>query len=709
LLTHAAVRAGAQSAGPATDSLLSRAERGDPAAAHAAEALGWRFVKQVADNGRLDAVTARTMARTALFLEGPLPAPDAAPTAKERVWRSAAVNALEMALAQDSGDVWSASELERIAPYPYIWMGPDKELVALRALLARRADLPSSLRLTRIRLELERGSADSAAEWLTRLPAGTVSPAARGHLAAEVAFARRNDSIGAAEYYDGAAAIHDPADAAWYARDLAWIAQPDELTEWNALAPAARKAWLERFWNRRDIDDGQLPGTRLPEQFRRWRVALRNYRWVYDGSTAQGIIIPHYDGAEYNVDDDQFPWDSTVSSLAYVNRMRPLSQVLDDRGGLVLRHGDPVSQVNLTGVDALSEQTIVWATPGGRLVVSFSRSVDSISGAAANSLRFGMIARNYPAGDLSTNCQVESRLCTLAAMVRRLPPPPHTSMPPTPKTDMRVMAEAVHKDFTRMRTEAEHTDGNPEIFTNDLHAIAQAYGVPDVGLLVVFAVPARDLLPDVRQRVSATSFGARLRIVAGDSARGEFAAALDTTRSWKLAAPPDDKTYLTGYVVVPAATGAWSVAVVLSDLARRAGSGERIRNVPVVAFDGKALQLSDPILGSNESGLTWNHDGDRIPLNPRNAWRPDELAVLSYQLDGLVRGRSYETRIEIWQGVSLKNSLIAASAATSQAMTAQKELSLRELAPGDYRIVLRIRDTVTGAEVSRERRLAVRE
>lgn len=712
LLAHAGVCASAQSAGPATDALLNRAERGDPAAGHQVEALGWRFIKQVAGNGRLDAVTARAMARTALFLEGPLPATDAAPTAKERVWRSAAVNALEMALAQDSGDVWSASQLERIAPYPFIWMGPDKELVALRALLARHADLPSPLRLTRVRLELERGSADSAAEWLATLPAGAVSPAARGHLAAEVAFAQRHDSIGTAEYYSGAAAIHDSADAAWYARDLLWIAQADELDEWKALAPEMRETWLEKFWNRRDIDDGQLPGTRLPEQFRRWRIALRRYRWVYDGSTAQGIIIPRSDGVEYNhVDtlgrgDIPFPKDSTVSGLAYLNRMRPLTQVLDDRGGLVLRHGDPTRRVRMPGITALSEETLMWATPGGPLVVSFSRMVDSQMGggepgqtlANVASQRFGMVARNYPTGDLMANCTVDARLCTLAAkwvQGRHLPA-------------TLDYGNTIYRDFMRMRTEAEHSDGNPETFTNDLHPIVQAYGIHDVGLLVVFAIPARDLVPDATRRIATTAFDARLRIVAGDSARGEFAAALDTTRSWKLAAPPEDKTYLTGYVVVPAAAGTWSVAVVLSDLARRAGSGERIRDIPVVAFDGKALRLSDPILGSAESGLTWNHDGDRIPLNPRNAWRPDELAVLSYQVDGLVRGRSYETRIEIWQGAALKNSLIAATPAASESMTAQKELSLRELAPGDYRIVLRIRDTVTGSEVSRERKLAVR-
>ncbi|MGH7594109.1 MAG: hypothetical protein ACRELE_09715, partial [Gemmatimonadales bacterium] len=531
LIVLAGSRASSQEIGPPADSLFVRAERGDANARRKVEALGWQFIKQVADNGRLDAVPARAMARTALLLEGPLPPVDAPPTEKDRIWRSAAVNALEMALAQDSGDVWSAAQLERIAPYPYIWMRPDKELAALRALLVRHADLASQLQLTGTRLELERGSADSAAAWLATLPTDAISSAGRGHLAAEVAFAQRHDSMGATAYYDGARMIRDSTDAAWYTRDLLWIAQPGELNEWKALPPAARELWLEQFWNRRDIDDGQMPGTRLPEQFRRWRVALRNYRWVYDRSTAQGIIIPRSDGVEYNhIDslihgDIPFPKDPTVSGLKYVNRMRPLTQVLDDRGGLVLRHGEPTQRVQMPGITSLSEETLMWVTPTGPLVVSFSRTVDSLfAGEPGQSLggvasqRFGMIARNYPAGDLMANCEVDARLCTLAAKV----------IAGSQLASTLDYGNMILRDFTRMRTEAEHTDGNPETFTNDLHAIVQAYGIPDAGVLVVFAVPARNLVPDAKRRSSTTAFAARLRIVAGDSARGEFAAVLVT-------------------------------------------------------------------------------------------------------------------------------------------------------------------------------------
>jgi hypothetical protein len=703
----------AQEASPRTDSILARAERGDSGARSKAEALGWTYIKLAAEEGRLDPATARRMARAALIVEGPLAPLDAPPTPQDRIWRSAAVSALEMALGADSGDLWSATQLDRIAPYPFIWENPDKELIALRALQVRHPNLPSALRMTEVRLELERGSADSAAVRFTELPANAASAAALGHLAAEIAFANRLDSAGTAAYYRGAAAIGDSADAAWYTRDIAWIAEGSELTEWNALPPAGRGAWLKRFWNRRDFGDGQLPGTRLPEQFRRWRVALRDYRWEYDGSTAKGMVIPFNDGVEYHYllingkiagGDDSFPRDPTVSELDYLNRMRPLSKVIDDRGGLILRHGDPAQRVTMPGITQLQEETLMWRTPSGPLIVSFSRMAERIPpplGTLVPSQRYGMVARNYPAGDLMANCEVDPKLCTLAAQVGE----------GASKALILTSGNTVHQDFKRMRTEAERTDGNPESFATDLGATFQAYGIPGGGTLVVFDIPAKPLATAIHD-TAAMSLSARLRIVVGDSARGEFAGTLDTVRTWTLGATPSAQATVAGFVVLRAPPGSWSVAMVMSDIARHAGTGGRIDGVPVVDFGDSALELGDPILGSDASGLVWNHDGGSIPLNPRNVWRPDEPATLSYEVGGLVPGRSYDTRIEIWEAAgrpgTYRNSIQFALPASATIMAIQRDLALDQLGEGSYRVVVRVRDTVTGREVSRERHLLIR-
>src|SRR5262249_32723687 len=134
-------------------------------------------------------------------------------------------------------------------------------------------------------------SIDSAAALEASLPADALSRGARNHLIAEIAFANRSDVDGVRIYYEGAAAIRDSTDAAWYSQDLLWIAKTPELKEWYALpyGSTSRADWLRRFWTGRDLQDARLPGTRLPEQFRRWRFALENYRWILDGSMALGV------------------------------------------------------------------------------------------------------------------------------------------------------------------------------------------------------------------------------------------------------------------------------------------------------------------------------------------------------------------------------------------------------------------------------------
>jgi hypothetical protein len=47
------------------------------------------------------------------------------------------------------------------------------------------------------------------------------------------------------------------------------------------------------------------------------------------------------------------------------------------------------------------------------------------------------------------------------------------------------------------------------------------------------------------------------------------------------------------------------------------------------------------------------------------------------------------------------------SAATQTTTAVQREFSPRNLTPGEYRLVVRVRDSVTGAEVSRDRLLAI--
>jgi hypothetical protein len=259
---------------------------------------------------------------------------------------------------------------------------------------------------------------------------------------------------------------------------------------------------------------------------------------------------------------------------------------------------------------------------------------------------------------------------------------------------------------------AETTEGNGNGYRHALDAIIEAYGIPNGGTLVVIAVPVENLVPPRKHLEDLRQFVADVRVIAGDSAAGTIVTSLDTTRRWRSNQPVKKGAYLSAWFTVPVPVGSWQVSVLVSDSANAAGSGTRFNAVPVPAFDGRTLAISDPILGREAAGLAWQHNGVAIPLNPTNAWRKDEAAILSYELDGLVTGRDYETRIELWDAKgdrqTPRNAIAFSGKATTPHAAARQELSLRELPAGDYRLVVTVKDAVTGKTVTRERSLAVR-
>lgn len=697
LLITPAVHLTAQGADPRTEALIVRARGGDASALSELAPIA-RTLLQLAGDGKTDTALTHAAARAALAMTGPLSPPEHPKTSREHQWRSTAVKALRLGVAADSGDSWSAEMLEQLAPYPYIWIRPDVELTHLRALARRRPDMPADLRLTRLRLEIERGSLDTATRLLHELPAAAASLAVRGHLAAELAFARGDDATGRSAYLAGAHAIGDSIDAGWFTRDLLWIARPAELTVWGSLSPAERGDWLEQFWERRDLADARLPGSRLPEQFRRWRIALRDYRWETDGSTAEGLPIGDL---QYPGVGDDFPSDATASGIAFAGRLGPGNYIIDDRGRMILRHGEPTRTANLPGLQHDDMATWSWAGPSGQMLLGFSRpTIDSTV-----RMRFGMILRGRPQGDMMSICQLDGRFCALAGKV---------AMSRNGRAQVSVMdrVRSMAADFSRMRAQAETTDGFRETYRDELKAIAQAYGIAGGGVLVVIAVPVSKLKAEGKDRDGLYRYSARLRVVVGDTARGVIVGTLDTLRSWSLKQQPKSDAYLSSWTVVPVPTGTWQVNVVVADSARRSGTGERFGEVPVVALDGRSFRISDPVLGRIGGGLVWQHDGQDVPLNPMGGWHKDDPASLVYQLDGMQPGRLYETRIELWGNsgpVTTPSTVVTfRETATMVAQSFRRDLSLRELTPGDYRIVIRVRDAESGAETVRERRLAVR-
>jgi hypothetical protein len=249
-----------------------------------------------------------------------------------------------------------------------------------------------------------------------------------------------------------------------------------------------------------------------------------------------------------------------------------------------------------------------------------------------------------------------------------------------------------------MRKIAESTDANPERFARPLEAYVQAYGVAGGGVLVSYAIRARDLADG----------SAKVRVVVGNLASGEIVAALDTVRRWTP--PANTDALVSGWTLVPTPPGDWRVGVVLADTTGERGNGNAFDAVPAVAgATCTSLCLADPILGRETSGLRWSRLGHVVPLNPTGAWLRSEEGVLHAEVYGLVPGRNYRLSIELRDANARERLAITETlAADAVMMFLQRSLSFANLDAGTYRLVVRITDAETGASVERERMVPVR-
>src|SRR2546428_10357771 len=177
--------------------------------------------------------------------------------------------------AQAGIDFATAALQQRIQPRLQV------ALEAVRLAAASPAGRIPDVQLARGRVEREVGEADSAvAAFQAYLAVGGDSGVGLLELARTAYFARRPRE-GAAAYCAGARAATSAAALGLYRTELSYLATAAELASFDSLAaPAARAAWLERFWIRRDVTEAREPGERLAGPHRRWVYPRRHFRLV---------------------------------------------------------------------------------------------------------------------------------------------------------------------------------------------------------------------------------------------------------------------------------------------------------------------------------------------------------------------------------------------------------------------------------------------
>ena len=496
----------------------------------------------------------------------------------------------------------------------------------------------------------------------------------------------------AAECFYAGLSATDSASVALYRHDLALAADSAELVEWDSLSPGAREEWVREFWTKRERASGRPAGTRLPEHYRRFAYASDHF--AAPAHWARAFI--------FGMEIEGLPPD------------------FDDRGAVYLRHGRPDLTAMFVGrMGTVPNESWLYYRPEGNLIFHFlgrGHLVPTFLGASPDTAellesRMGLDPRY---GELAIETENEDAIVRSDHTLSR-----KLGISRDLRSEPLLVAlnfkRALQADSARLRRGLA-TDSDPLRFGHDLEPITQVFGAggdaPGHGLLVVaMSVPNDDHLPPLALPDGGTGYVLRLRVTSADDS-GHTTLDADTLIHVRTAHPLGRGEFLSlvRTYTLPA-TGDQRVRVILSDSAREFGAIRVVNGVPLPDVHVERLTLTDPIVGTQRSGVSWRRsDGRVVPLNPLNAWRRAEPLELTLEAGGLTPGSPYAVRIAVGDlGADStkppKASVEASFAAHDSIETISQSIDLHALKPGRY--LLSVTVTSNGASVRRDRRITI--
>ena len=551
---------------------------------------------------------------------------------------------------------------------------------------------PPRLLLARARLESELESYPSALISLARyLDAGGDSAIGLFERSRTL-FALGQPDSGVTTYFRGAALIRSAPARSLFRQDIVWIAHPEELASFDATVNSALAAWLGHFWGRRDVEAARSPGERLREHNRRFLHAWRHFRRDPSArDVIQSPIVGTIGAGSLEGDDlgDNFASDSSFSSP------------FDHRGLTYLRHGEPDDRIIAPQQNLPTNETWRYRRPDGDLLLNFvDVAFDADAGATTliPSYLAAVRPRNARQAILDSRCGFDGEACKLAAQNRFAG----------------LRRDEIQRDIQRGRSQiarALSTDDFTRRFERTFKTGVQLYALGSrspsmAGVLAVFTLPWDALVPTAAG-LDGTVYQVQVRLSASSISAGGVVTS-DSVRRFRLPSRLENGQHLSGVAKLPLPAGSYSVSLVLSDSTTNSGSAYRAERITVPDFGTDRLALGDMILGRAGSGLTWDHEGETIPINPLNWFGPGESTELWYQIDGLTEGSEHLTTIELMDRSNRKRwSLSFRERARSSLVSVRRTVVLRDLAPGDYRLVVTVSDPLTGESAVRERALNI--
>ena len=567
--------------------------------------------------------------------------------------------AFRAALERDPGFTPAAVAWGRLALLPALRDEADPALAALRAL----GGGDSATALVRGRLERRAGEPDSALAAFGRYAGAGGDPALARLERARVLLAAGRPG-GAEAYYDGVGRA-GPAVVAGYRADLAVIADSAELAGFDAAPGPARRAWLERFWQARDLAGFRADGERLAEHYRRLEEAQGRF----------GLA----------------PFKRRFGFEEYYQSGRT---DLDDRGVIWVRHGAPTERNRSVRFQAESWYYAPGTEPELKFHFVATADLDDYR-LVPSPAQVGAEARE----------ELRDQGGPAAAEYWKLSAVGSAGRP--------QLVQELFAAGRAMMRRGTTTDSWARRWEGDLPAGAQAVavGLPGADGRVHLAVavplaalPSTGETRRLRLRLAAWApdgspvdrFDSLLTIEGGSGPRGDRATGL-VRASFRAPAGPL-------HLQVMAETDSAAGTLVLRELLE-------------VPDADAGLGLSDLVLGRESLGLSWSAgDGEPVPLNPLGGFPRGEPLALYYEVYGLADGLATADLV-LWRaepgdtagprdGDRRALRLRFEERGAGRVTRVRRTVDLAGLAPGDYRLRLAVRDGA-GAEAARSARLRV--
>lgn len=565
-----------------------------------------------------------------------------------------AAEALRRSTTVDTAFVPGLTALVSIVSRQRLNADPEDALVIVRRAAKTSAGEVPEFILARANLERDLGYADSAAAAYRKyLEKGGDPIVGRFEL---VRTLLSMGQLNAQREYYALAKLDDSMVVTGLRRDFSLIAGDSGLKDFDAVGVSGRESFLRRFWTRRDRTDMRRDGERLAEHYRRLFYAQRYFRRV---GGKRRSTVHHSQGSD--------PFED----------YRPVQFDYDARGEIYIRHGEPTERVDYPNFCNVSWR---YGRGDGDLYFHFAPV-----GSPANQ------EYRLEASVLEL-CSPEqlwiSRVVAWGPAYSRL-------VNAGPNSMLRLIKAQEGQGLDDIE-EGTTTDRHELTFSRKLPAAAQvlAVGRGEGGSLVhfTFAIPGDSLRPDIVNGVTGYDITTRILIT---TMEGEVVTTVDTTRRYVVRAPIPRGQFLAGRetVTIPPGTRIFRMALQQGD-----STGGVFPTGSIIVgrfgFGSDSLAISDLVLGSRASSLTWMPTPeDTVFFNPLKTFKEGSSLELYFEVYGLRPGTNYATQLAVRrEGRGRPEITLSFSEPAGADVTrSRRSLDLARLREGEYTMQIDIR------------------